>query len=116
MLRLLPSPPHRLRQIALRKLLPRRKVPSCDLRVDLHPRVRGDQVLCNPSPVSLAMREGGKGKEKEGKGNIPGISYRLRIGIPLFTIASYFLQHNPNTISLFLQFFTRFPPHNKEKT
>lgn len=46
MLRLLPSPPHRLDQISLRELFPGREIPRRDLRVDLHAGVLGDEVGC----------------------------------------------------------------------
>ena len=46
MLRLLPSASDRLEQIRLRDLLSAREVPRSNLRVDLHARVRRDEVVC----------------------------------------------------------------------
>lgn len=45
MLRILPSPAHRILQIRLGDLLPARKVPRGDLGVDLDARVGRDEVL-----------------------------------------------------------------------
>lgn len=46
MLRLLPSPPHRLNKISLRELFPAREIASRDLGVDLDAGVLGDEVGC----------------------------------------------------------------------
>ena len=47
MLRLLPSPPHSLNQLLLRHLLPTRKIPRRNLRINLHPRIRRNQMCRN---------------------------------------------------------------------
>ena len=45
--RFLPSPSNGLEQICLGNLLAARKVPSCNLGVDLDPRVGWNEVLCD---------------------------------------------------------------------
>ena len=51
MIRLLPSPPHGLHQILCRNLLPTRKIPRRNLRINLHSRIRRNQMRRNIIPL-----------------------------------------------------------------
>ena len=95
MITLLPRPPNGLDQVVFREFLPTREISSSNLRINLHTGVRGDEVLY-VNNTSSDLNHNTRKREYDS----PGISYLFLIGIPLPTIASYFISLMDTMLSI----------------
>lgn len=90
MLRLFPGPSDGLEQICFCDLFPTREVPCGNLRVNLYARIRGNQMICSSAECLWGSSAFISDANKKNM-FVPGRSYRVKMGMPFLTMASYFL-------------------------